>query len=58
MQDNLQDIPSSLLSQSETFNIIPSGKKKVVIMCVRKNELSLTVTSYSVLRMNFTQEEI
>lgn len=29
MQDNLQDIPSSLLPcQSETFNIIPSGKKK------------------------------
>lgn len=58
MQDNLKDITSSLLScQSETFNKIPSReKKKLSSMC--KNELPFTVTSYSILRMNFTQVEI
>lgn len=56
MQDNLQDKPSSLFfHEGETFNIIPRKKK---LSYMYKNELPLTLTSYSIVRMKFTQVEI
>lgn len=56
MQDNLQNIPSSLLScQSEAFNKIQVRKRS---WAVRKDEPPFAVTSYSGRRMDFTQVEI